>query len=294
MSVAAPAPAISLVTSCKGRLSSLKQSLPRMVAQAHAEIIVVDYDCPQGSGAWVAAEYPAVRVVQIAGEPVFNVARARNLGAQAARAQWLFFVDADVMLDEHFVEQVLPRLRMGAFYSMANSHPGTVGTVICRREDFVALEGYDEVLQGWGTEDRDFYIRLAMRGCAHEVLPAAGIRAIEHDDDARVYYYEIKDRWLSQRINASYVQIKHDLARQFDSLQLPLAVRREVYAQVRQAFTCSAAAEPGAARIQITLPAELAVRFYGWRMKRIWTYEVEPVQQAAGGASVLNPARAAV
>ena len=79
MNEAAAPPAISFVTTCKGRLSALKQSLPRMVAQPHAEVIVVDYDCPEGTGAWVAAEHPAARVVQVRDAPVFNIARARNL-----------------------------------------------------------------------------------------------------------------------------------------------------------------------------------------------------------------------
>ena len=111
MSEAAPLPAISFVTTCKGRLAALKQSLPRMVAQPHAEVIVVDYDCPEGAGAWVAAEHPAARVVQVRDAPMFNIARARNLGAQAARGEWLGFVDADILLDEHFMEQALARLR---------------------------------------------------------------------------------------------------------------------------------------------------------------------------------------
>ena len=288
MSEAASAPAFSFITTCKGRLSALKESLPRMVAQPHAEVIVVDYDCPEGAGAWVAAEHPAARVVQVRDAPVFNIARARNLGAQGARGEWLCFIDADIVLDARFVEQTLPRLREGAFYSIAHPAPDAVGTVICRHADFVALEGYDEVLQDWGPEDRDLYLRLVLRGCAHEMLPGDWIRVIKHEDAERVHYYKIKDRWLSQRINASYSQIKHDLARQFGNPNVPLDVRRAVYAQVRQTLQRGAEAGDGSARIQITLPPALDVRLYGWQMNRVWVYEIEPPPPAAGQGIVAD------
>jgi glycosyltransferase involved in cell wall biosynthesis len=291
---AAATPAISIVTTCKGRLAMLKQSLPGMVMQPHAEVIVVDYDCPEGAGAWVAAEHSAARVVQVKDAPLFNIARARNLGAQAARGEWLCFVDADIVLDARFIEQALPRLRAGAFHTMASPEPDAVGTFICRREDFVALEGYDEVLQDWGPEDRDLYIRLVARGCAHETLPGDWIGVIKHDDAARVSFYGIKDRWLSQRINASYSQIKHDLARQFRTPNLSLEVRRAIYAQVRDTLQRGAQSGNGAARIQITLPPTLDVRLYGWQMKRTWVYEIAPppAQTTAGEAVVADAAPA--
>jgi len=44
------APKFSIVTTCKGRLGNLQQSLPTFVAQAAAEVVVVDYDCPESTG----------------------------------------------------------------------------------------------------------------------------------------------------------------------------------------------------------------------------------------------------
>jgi glycosyltransferase involved in cell wall biosynthesis len=288
---AAAPPAISIVTTCKGRLSMLQQSLPRMVTQPRAEVIVVDYDCPDGAGAWVATEYPAVRLVRVADAPLFNIARARNLGARAARGEWLCFVDSDILLEARFIEQALPRLRAGAFYTMASPEPDAGGSTVCRRADFVALEGYDEVLQDWGPEDRDLYIRLVARGCAHETLPGDWIQVIKHDDAARVNFYGIKDRWLSQRINASYSQIKHDLARQFGTPNLSLDMRRAIHAQVCATLQHGAQSGNGSARIQITLPSALDVRLYGWHMKRTWVYEIEPAPaHAATGEEAIADA----
>jgi hypothetical protein len=43
-------PKFSIVTTWKGRLRDLQQSLPTFVSQAAAEVVVVDYDCPEGTG----------------------------------------------------------------------------------------------------------------------------------------------------------------------------------------------------------------------------------------------------
>ncbi len=42
-------PKFSIITTCKGRLEHLKQTLPAMLAQKDSEVIVVDYSCPHGT-----------------------------------------------------------------------------------------------------------------------------------------------------------------------------------------------------------------------------------------------------
>ena len=132
-----PAPVFSIVTTCKGRLEHLKQSLPRMAAQAGAEVIVVDYDCPDGAGAWVAENFPAVRVVRVADAPLFN-ARA---GAQPRRRRGARPLARASSTPICCSTQISPRrrcrcCRTALFYSMANPQPSAFGTVVCRRDDF--------------------------------------------------------------------------------------------------------------------------------------------------------------
>ncbi len=283
------APAFSIVTTCKGRLEHLMQSLPRMAAQAGAEVIVVDYDCPDGAGAWVAENFPAVRVVRVENAPIFRLAHARNLGAAQARGRWLCFVDADIVLDAEFAAQAQPLLQEGAFYAIANPQPAAFGSVTCRRDDFAAIGGYDEVIEGYGTEDRDLYLRLIAHGRRHEHLPGDLLQALAHDRQASVRYYEIKDHALNQRINATYVQIKQDLARQFGAAFLAPETRRTIYAEVRRAFRQAADSGRPATRVNITLPAGLDVRLYGWQMTRVWTYLLNPLsQEMSAGTSLVG------
>ena len=52
------APQFSIITTCKGRLDHLKQTLPAMLAQADAEVIVVDFSCPQDTAGYVERNLP--------------------------------------------------------------------------------------------------------------------------------------------------------------------------------------------------------------------------------------------
>ncbi len=287
---AAAAPLVSFITTCKGRLAHLRQTLPRLAAQPDAEVIVVDYDCPDGAGDWVAAHFPAVRVVRVRNSPVFNVAHARNLGGRAARGRWLAFVDADILLTEDFCRQIAPQLKPGGFYPMGSAGPQGFGSQLCERTDWLAVEGYDEVIGGWGAEDRDFYLRLAILGRAERPVPAGYARALDHPDGDRTRFYTEKDRLMSQRVNALYVQIKHDLARQLGLISPPPEACRAIYAEVLRTVTTAAASGKPGCRVEVTLPDTLAVRlFHGWTLRRTWTYVLDPppapVQPASPGAT---------
>src|SRR5262245_41343728 len=129
-------PTLCFVTVSMGRLSFLQQTLGRMVNQPDSRTVVVDYSCPDRTGDWVESNYPDVAVVRMPGHSTFQPAVARNAGARADGTTWLCFIDADVILDENFAEQVLPTLRPRHFYRANPSDAGTWGTFICSREDF--------------------------------------------------------------------------------------------------------------------------------------------------------------
>lgn len=227
-------PSLALITTCRGRLPHLQESLPTFVAQPAAEVVVVDYGCPARSGDWVERGYPQVKVVRAGERPHFELSRARNLGAAAATAPWLCFVDADIRLAPEFMARVGPQLEPGAFYQAKPRTIETWGTSISARADFERVGGYDEVLQGWGKDDDDYYARLVLAGVRHASFPGELLVPISHGDAQRVESYELKDRWLSESINHVYCRAKHDL----ELLRRePLAVdlRRRLYDEVRAA-----------------------------------------------------------
>ena len=168
---------LSLITTCKNRLPHLKQTLPLMLRQPGAEVIVVDYGCEQGTSAWVKKHHPAAKLVQVNDDPVFCPARARNIGAKSASHEFLCFVDADVMM--HFEYWQMARelnQNPNEFYDYPEKRVVELaGFVIVAREHFFKIDGYDEAFRGWGGEDKDLYERLDRIGLSSLRSPGINI-----------------------------------------------------------------------------------------------------------------------
>jgi len=226
---------ITFVTTCRGRLFHLRETLPSFVRQPDAAVIVVDYGCPDASGDWVEANFPQVEVVRSAESPRFELARARNLGAARVRSPWMCFIDADTRVADDFSERVGPLLHDGRFYH-AGLRLETFGTCICATADFERVGGYDEVIQGWGNEDQDFYARLLLAGVGYGTFPGDALSATSHADSQRVAHYDMKDRWVSESINHLYCRAKIDLM-VLQHAPPGLEMRKKLYAQVHAAVT---------------------------------------------------------
>lgn len=265
---------LSLITSCKGRLDHLRQSLPLMVAAGDScEVVVVDYDCPEGTAAWVGAHYPQVKLVEVREAPDFNKARALNLGAQAAASPWLMFIDADILLAPGFAARVLPLLGPRRFLRPQPLTTDTWGSFLVHRDDFFAQGGYDEILQGWGCEDDDLYYRLQTYGkCSSGSFPGSLLSALRHDDAMRTRFHAVTDQYLNQRGNALYLHIKYDLMRLAGGMQLDVDALRSIYAEVRRAVAQAAAAGQNGVQVQLRLPDGTSVPIYRGTLQRQLTY----------------------
>ena len=189
---------IALLTTSRGRLHHLQRTLPLMLSQGAAEVVVVDYGCPDGTGDWVERHHPAARVARVTDATEFCLSRARNIAAEHSRAEWLVFVDADILIAPGWVDWMRGHLAPGHFYRAApvdgRRVPDTSGTVICARAAFEALDGYDEMFRGWGGEDSDLYQRLAQQGVAQGVYPSEFVSAIPHDDGERAGWGALQSR----------------------------------------------------------------------------------------------------
>ncbi|MBI4984258.1 MAG: glycosyltransferase [Rhodocyclales bacterium] len=268
---------LSLIVTCKGRLAHLQRSLPLLAAQPGCEVVVVDYDCPDGTAAWVKEHVPSAGVVEVRNAATFNHSHARNLGAQAASSAWLSFVDADTLVAPAYSAGVIPLLADGCFFRPAPMPTDAWGNVVCRKADFVAVSGYDDVMRGWGGEDDDLYVRLTLAGCRLRAFPGALIGTIAHASAERVRYLEIKDRWLNHRAHALYLHIKFDLLRQAGKLELPRDLRAEIYEEVRRTVLADAARGSTTTRVTVNLPVELMIPMWGWTIRRQWIFDLEQI-----------------
>lgn len=213
----------AMVIVCKGRLQHLKQSLPLVAGMDDLQVIVVDDDCPEHSGEWVAQNYPAVQVVRPSEPRPFNLARARNLGATAVTAPWIVFMDADVLAKPPFAHWLAQRRDPGFFYCNSQEVPELLGTFVCTTQAFKAVGGYDENFRSWGGEDADIYRRLEQAGYAKVAIPAALWDPIWHDDALRFTFVAgPPSKMVSILQTHFYSTIKYDFqALGFDFSKLP-------------------------------------------------------------------------
>lgn len=225
---------VAIVTTCKGRLAHLQAALPTFVAQPGCRVVVVDYDCPDHASDWIAGHYPEVEVVALRDAPAFNVSRARNLGAAAARTEWLVFADADQRLSANFIANLAPRMKAGIFLRpAANTVQGPVRfyhPIVCTSTAFAAVGGYDDEMRGWGMEDADLLLRLAQHGQTEALYPTSLFRTEHHSEAMRVRYYE-SDRIQSRVVNLLYAELKHRY-RESRKSWLDAAQRSSAYAAI--------------------------------------------------------------
>lgn len=205
---------ISIITTCKGRLHHLKQSLPAMLAQQcpfNYEVIVVDYGCPDGTYSWCQEQgdsrLVAARVVDRT--EYFSPSRARNCGAWAAEGRVLAFVDADVVLSADWLRNACGPVLQGDA-NLCYVEPGKgpwdlCGTCAVEREWFHQVRGYDESFDGWGPEDGDLYDRLKQAGASFHWFSRSLANPIRHDNQERTRHFREKSITKSERLNKERV-----------------------------------------------------------------------------------------
>jgi len=252
----------SIITTCKGRLEHLQASLPKMMAQGANEVIVVDYSCPQGTGEFVTANFPSVRLVSVPGQKHFSNWKARNSGAAVATSDVLVFVDADTVMAEGAIDWLsknLPERAFGFFDSKTSRTFNEVGIRLASNQLkgfhvipaplFRRLQGYDEVLEGYAAgADTDLEERLVMVRCGRFPLAASIIESIiQHDAPSRTQHhaYPVKTSYAAGLL---YRQAKRALLGMRSKVELSLRTRQDLYAAAKKA---AAALSPERGRISM-------------------------------------------
>jgi len=215
-------PLISFVIPCKGRLSHLQQSLPRALAQPDSEVIVVDYDCPDGTAAWVAEHHPDAIVEKVEDQPFFHGPKARNAGLARAAGDWVFFLDSDILISPSLVSDVRSRLAKGRYFVFGKfRRDGVFGSNLTPRATVKAIGGYDEAFDGYGGADKDYFTRLNYVGLQWAYLPNEPEHAITHTPAERIAHYPDKTGFTSLATGRLYNIAKRDLMKATGTVRFP-------------------------------------------------------------------------
>lgn len=191
---------ICFITTSMGRLDHLKKSLPILISQPHSSVILVDYSCPDNSKEWAEENYPECEVVKVTGKKYFSLTKARNAAINRIRYlnddYWLCFVDADTILADNFTLKIQHLLEKDTFitaYNIKNKVKGLGGLLIVSKIDFLSVGGYDEKIEGYGTNASEIRLRLYFNGLRFKILPGNLASHIDHSHSKTFSRYREKN-----------------------------------------------------------------------------------------------------
>ena len=204
---------VSVVIPCMGRAEHVLANLEHL-AGTRAEIIVVDYSCPEGVGERARACNPDVVVSTVPDRQYFDPSEARNVGFEAATRPWVLFLDADILMNLPLFQDIaLPPNKKSYFLLGKHRERGAFGSVLVSVSAVQKIGGYDVRFKGYGGEDIDFFERLSIAGYDRVFLVNEPVNILPHSVESRTVNFQEKDRRFSLLVNRAYGVIKADLLR---------------------------------------------------------------------------------
>jgi len=114
---------------------------------------------------------------------------------------YVMSIDCDVKLKKNLFDNI--ELKKDTFYTTVIDNPitGIIGTSIIPREMYFSVNGCNEKMSCWGSEDMDLYKRLIGNGFNRKMLNPLEVSHIEHGDELRIKNTKSKDKWRSNSKN---------------------------------------------------------------------------------------------
>lgn len=201
------------------------------------EFVVLDYDCPSGTGDWVMRTFAAeinsgrLRYARHEPAPYFKMAHAKNMAHRVATGDILCNLDADNFIAPNFSRWLVDRFSLDPqifIFSRAvtlsrdfeqkiiwrllgiklPTH-GLAGRIAISRRAFAELGGYDESYSAHGGDDLDFGLRARDLGLKAIRFPRNRWGSvIAHSDETRLAALSPADQAVSKQqltVNTSRV-----------------------------------------------------------------------------------------
>ncbi len=193
---------ISLTTTCMDRNDFLEESLETWVQFDFGEIVIIDWSSKE-SLRDIVSKYPnkKIKLVEVKNEDYYHYSRARNFKVKMTELDYVMSIDCDVKLKKNLFDNI--ELKKDTFYTTVIDNPitGIIGTSIIPREMYFSVNGCNEKMSCWGSEDIDLYKRLIGNGFNRKMLNPLEVSHIEHGDELRIKNTKSKDKWRSNSKN---------------------------------------------------------------------------------------------
>ncbi len=207
---------ISFCTVCMNRSHHLKQTLPQNIADnadyPKLEFVLLDYNSQDGLEEWVRREMKPhidsgrLLYVKTTAPQYFHMSHSRNVVCRAANGEIIVSVDADNFVGKGFAQYINEQfLQYEDIYLSSHwkrSLADVLGRICMKKEDFLAVHGYDERISEWGFEDFDLRARLRMSGLEPRYITRKYfLRSIAHNNEERV-----RNQWNYNELKELYIQ----------------------------------------------------------------------------------------
>lgn len=223
------APELSIVIPTLNEEKYLPKLLASLVMQTYSdfEVVVVDGDS-RDKTAEIAKSFNKILSIKTIIEKERSIGLARNCGGEAAKGKYILFLDADVILDDDFLERALIEFkyrnldiataRMRPLSSrnidfliriLSNTtllvcqyfFPLAFGfCILCKKEVFDITKGFDSTIKL--GEDSNFIKKAAKKNFKFRVLmrPKIPVSVRRLDRDGRlktvIKYYTVVPHWI--------------------------------------------------------------------------------------------------
>lgn len=172
---------ISFITVCMGRKQHIQQTLKKNILDnadyPNVEFVLLDYNSKDKLGEWVKQnmkkeiESGSLKYYRTEDPSFFHRSHSRNMAFRLATGDILCNIDADNYTGHGFATYINHKFLENKNAFLIYNHMDyrkakrdLVGRFCCRKEDFIAVNGYDETFANYGYEDKDIYERLKNAG----------------------------------------------------------------------------------------------------------------------------------
>ena len=203
---------ISFCTTCMDRAKHLKETLPENILNnppaegLDVEFVVLNYNTTKDNlHEWILndpemkkhIESGLVRYARTTDPENFHMAHAKNMAHRLATGDVLCNLDADNFLGKGFAEMLQRHFSDNMDIVMNPSHKiykifspdegGVFGRIAISRDNFYAINGYDETFTEWGGEDDDLMRRAKALGAKHIKFENLNyMKVIAHTNEERI------------------------------------------------------------------------------------------------------------
>ena len=183
---------LSVITVCMNRQQHLQVTAARVAESPyHQEHLVLDWSSSEPLRRDQLPDDSRIRLERVEGEPRWNLCRAYNIAAKLARGDIFLKLDADCWPED--IDQDLHLKTLSDVCWFGSGSDGRLGQFLMSRSAFEAVGGFNELLVGYGFDDKDLKARLQSLGFVIELLPEASLGVIPHSIHERVSRTDVEE-----------------------------------------------------------------------------------------------------